>query len=61
MTLLQAWYDMAMDGKLWYDLYRGHWPLGIKLEAQLDHTRKTLKVGNIATTKFPNLLVKLPE
>jgi len=43
----QAWYDMAMDGQLWYDLYRRQWPVGIKLqlEAQLDHRKKTLKVS----------------
>lgn len=35
---------MAMDGQLWYQLYRRHWPIGIKLEAQLDHTKKSLKV-----------------
>lgn len=39
----QAWYDMSMDGQLWYDLYRKQWPIGIKLEAQVDHTKKTLK------------------
>ena len=40
----QAWYDMAMDGQLWRDLYRRRWPHGHKLEAKLDHAKKTLKV-----------------
>lgn len=35
---------MAMDGQLWFDLYRRHWHIGFKLEAKLDHTKKTLKV-----------------
>ena len=33
-----------MDGQLWYTLYKRHWPIGIKLEAKLDHTKKTLAV-----------------
>ena len=41
---MQVWYDMAMDGKLWYDLYTQKWPIGIGLEAQLDHTKTTLEV-----------------
>ena len=48
-----------MDGQLWYDLYRRRWPLGIKLEAQLDHTKKTLKVRplliNLSTHKFTHI------
>ena len=45
--LSQVWYDMAMDGQLWYDLYRKQWPIGIGLEAQLDHTKKTLVVRDM--------------
>ena len=41
---IQAWYDMAMDGQLWYDMYRKRWPIGIGLEAQLDHSQNRLAV-----------------
>ena len=43
---MQLWYDMAMDGQLWYDLYRQKWPIGFGLEAQLDHTKSSLAVSH---------------
>ena len=34
-----------MDGQLWYEMYKQKWPIGIGLEAQLDHTKTTLAVS----------------
>lgn len=40
----QSWYNICMDGQLWYDLYRRKWPVGINLEATINPNKPALKV-----------------
>ncbi len=41
---LQSWYDICMDGQLWYKLYKKKWPVGINLEASINFDKPSLKV-----------------
>ena len=43
--LVQAWYDLCMDGQVWYEMYRSKWPVGIELEGRIDFDSECLKVS----------------
>ena len=32
MRVCRVWYDIAMDGELWFQLYKRRWPSGIKVD-----------------------------
>ena len=55
--LVQVWYDLCLDGQVWYEMYRSKWPVGMELEGRIDFDSESLKVSSPQLWRMPSVMV----